>query len=89
MLDQEGVGKLIEWAVAGGKRKKSFLKTGLCGEHGGDHSSIFFCQQIGLDYVSCSPYRIPYARVAAAQAVIAARVETENTKAEAVELSNE
>lgn len=84
MLDQEGVGKLIEWAVARGKEKKSFLKTGLCGEHGGDQSSIFFCQQTGLDYVSCSPYRIPYARMAAAQAVIAARDEAANKKAEAV-----
>jgi pyruvate,orthophosphate dikinase len=83
MLDQEGVGKLIEWAVARGKEKKSFLKTGLCGEHGGDQSSIFFCQQTGLDYVSCSPYRIPYARMAAAQAVIAARDEAANKKAEA------
>lgn len=83
MLDQEGVGQLIEWAVARGKAKKSFLKTGLCGEHGGDQSSIFFCQQIGLDYVSCSPYRIPYARVAAAQAVITARNEAPGKKRKA------
>ncbi|WP_174479833.1 pyruvate, phosphate dikinase [Paenibacillus borealis] len=73
ILDQEGVGKLMEWAVARGREKKPFLQTGLCGEHGGDQSSIFFCQQTGLDYVSCSPYRVPYARVAAAQAVIAVR----------------
>ncbi|WP_410514576.1 pyruvate, phosphate dikinase [Paenibacillus sp. BR2-3] len=89
MLDQEGVGKLIEWAVTKGKGKKSFLKTGLCGEHGGDQSSIFFCQQVGLDYVSCSPYRIPYARMAAAQAVIASRGEAASTKAEAVALPSE
>jgi len=75
VLDEEGVGVLIQWAVAKGKTKKSFLKTGLCGEHGGDMKSIFFCQQAGLDYVSCSPYRIPYARIAAAQAVLAAKRE--------------
>ncbi|MHA6530013.1 pyruvate, phosphate dikinase [Paenibacillus sp. BAC0078] len=72
-LDEEGVGELIKWAVAKGKSKKSFLKTGICGEHGGDMQSIVFCQQAGLDYISCSPYRVPYARIAAAQAVLASR----------------
>ncbi|XID93735.1 pyruvate, phosphate dikinase [Paenibacillaceae bacterium WGS1546] len=70
-LDEDGVGKLIEWAVASGKAVKPKLKTGICGEHGGDKDSIFFCHRVGLDYVSCSPYRLPMARIAAAQASIA------------------
>lgn len=70
VLDQEGVGKLIEWAVREGRAQHPKLKTGICGEHGGDKSSIYFCQQIGLNYVSCSPYRVPLARIAAAQAVV-------------------
>ncbi|ASA20832.1 pyruvate, phosphate dikinase [Paenibacillus donghaensis] len=70
VLDEEGVGVLIQWAVDKGKARKFFLKTGLCGEHGGDMRSISFCQQIGLDYVSCSPYRIPYARISAAKAAL-------------------
>lgn len=68
VLDGEGVGQLIEWAVAGGRAVKPQLKTGICGEHGGDKESIFFCHSAGLDYVSCSPYRVPLARLAAAQA---------------------
>jgi len=68
VLDGEGVGQLIEWAVAGGRAVKPQLKTGICGEHGGDKESIFFCHNAGLDYVSCSPYRVPLARLAAAQA---------------------
>mgnify|MGYP002336005086 FL=1 len=71
-LDQEGVGALIEWAVEKGRGVKPSLKTGICGEHGGDKSSIFFCHEVGLDYVSCSPYRVPLARIAAAQAKITA-----------------
>ncbi len=70
VLDEEGVGKLIEWAVDQGKQTNKQLKTGLCGEHGGNQPSIFFCQKAGLDYISCSPYRVPLARLAAAQAAI-------------------
>jgi len=68
VLDRDGVGQLIEMAVTRGRTIKPNLKVGVCGEHGGDQQSIQFCQSIGLDYVSCSPYRIPMARVAAAQA---------------------
>ncbi|NOU96354.1 pyruvate, phosphate dikinase [Paenibacillus sp. LMG 31456] len=68
VLDTEGVGQLIEWAVTQGRGVHPTLKTGICGEHGGDKESIFFCQQVGLDYVSCSPFRVPLARIAAAQA---------------------
>lgn len=70
VLDTEGVGQLIELAVNVGRLVKPSLKTGICGEHGGDRESIFFCHRIGLDYVSCSPYRIPLARIAAAQAFL-------------------
>ena len=69
-LDQEGVGQLIEIAVKKGKAARPGIKLGICGEHGGDPSSIDFCYRIGLDYVSCSPFRVPIARLAAAQAVI-------------------
>jgi pyruvate,orthophosphate dikinase len=70
VLDTEGVGQLIDLAVNVGRASKPSLKTGICGEHGGDKESIFFCHLTGLDYVSCSPYRIPLARIAAAQAFI-------------------
>lgn len=70
VLDIEGVGQLIELAVDIGKSVKPELKTGICGEHGGEQQSIAFCHKIGLDYVSCSPFRIPLARIAAAQAAI-------------------
>ncbi|WP_342046198.1 pyruvate, phosphate dikinase [Bacillus sp. OTU530] len=69
-LDQEGVGKLVEMGVKLGRQTKPGLKTGICGEHGGEKSSIQFCHDVGLDYVSCSPYRVPLARLAAAQATI-------------------
>ncbi|WP_420849580.1 pyruvate, phosphate dikinase [Paenibacillus montanisoli] len=72
-LDTEGVGQLIEMAVTAGRSAKPSLKTGICGEHGGDKASIAFCHEIGLDYVSCSPYRVPMARIAAAQAAIEQR----------------
>jgi len=72
VIDEEGVGTLIRWAVDNGRKARSGLKTGVCGEHGGDKQSIRFCHEAGLDYVSCSPYRIPLARIAAAQAQIAA-----------------
>ena len=70
VLDQEGVGKLVETGVKLGRQTKPQLKTGICGEHGGEKSSIEFCYNAGLDYVSCSPYRVPLARLAAAQATI-------------------
>jgi pyruvate,orthophosphate dikinase len=69
-LDQEGVGKLVEMGVKLGRETKPGLKTGICGEHGGEKSSIQFCHDVGLNYVSCSPYRVPLARLAAAQASI-------------------
>ena len=69
-LDQNGVGKLMEMAVKLGKGVRSDLHCGICGEHGGDPSSVEFCHKIGLDYVSCSPFRVPIARLAAAQAAI-------------------
>ncbi len=70
-LDQTGVGKLMEMAVAGGKKVRPEMHLGICGEHGGDPSSVEFCHKIGLSYVSCSPFRVPIARLAAAQAAIA------------------
>jgi pyruvate,orthophosphate dikinase len=69
-LDQEGVGKLVKMGVEKGRSTKKNLKVGICGEHGGDPASIEFCHKTGLNYVSCSPYRVPIARLAAAQAVI-------------------
>ena len=69
-LDQKGVGKLVEMAVEKGKSTRSDIKLGICGEHGGEPSSIEFFHKVGLDYVSCSPYRVPIARLAAAQATI-------------------
>ncbi|MCX6773832.1 MAG: pyruvate, phosphate dikinase, partial [Candidatus Micrarchaeota archaeon] len=70
VLDQTGVGQLIKMAAAKGRGVKSDLKLGICGEHGGDPSSIIFCHEAGLDYVSCSPYRVPIARLAAAHAAL-------------------
>ena len=70
-LDQNGVGKLMDMAVKLGKGQRPELHCGICGEHGGDPSSVEFCHRIGLDYVSCSPFRVPIARLAAAQAAIA------------------
>jgi pyruvate,orthophosphate dikinase len=71
-IDRNGVGGLMKMAVAAGRAKKPKLKLGICGEHGGDPSSVEFCHEIGLDYVSCSPYRLPIARLAAAQAALKA-----------------
>jgi pyruvate,orthophosphate dikinase len=71
VLDQEGVGALMRLAVEAGRGVRNGLKIGICGEHGGDPSSVAFCHAIGLDYVSCSPYRVPIARLAAAQAALA------------------
>ena len=70
-LDQSGVGKLMEMAIKLGKKTRPNLHCGICGEHGGDPSSVEFCNKLGLDYVSCSPFRVPIARLAAAQAAIA------------------
>ena len=70
VLDQEGVGQLVEMACRLGKETRPDIKLGICGEHGGEPSSVEFCHRAGLDYVSCSPYRVPIARLAAAQAVI-------------------
>ena len=72
-LDQNGVGQLIEMAVTKGRSQRPNLKIGICGEHGGDPSSVAFCHKVGMDYVSCSPFRVPIARLAAAQAAIANR----------------
>ena len=69
-LDQTGVGRLIEMAAKLGRQTRPDLKLGICGEHGGDPSSVEFCHNTGLDYVSCSPFRVPIARLAAAQAAI-------------------
>jgi pyruvate,orthophosphate dikinase len=69
-LDQVGVGKLVKMAAELGRKTNPKLKLGICGEHGGDPSSVEFCNSVGLDYVSCSPFRVPVARLAAAQAVL-------------------
>ncbi len=72
VLDREGVGKIVKMAVDLGRATRPKLEVGICGEHGGEPSSVEFCYQVGMDYVSCSPYRVPIARLAAAQAAIAA-----------------
>ncbi|MEG0733408.1 pyruvate, phosphate dikinase [Anaerorhabdus sp.] len=81
-LDQKGVGKLVEMAATLGRQTRPNIKLGICGEHGGDPSSIEFCHRVGLTYVSCSPYRVPIARLAAAQAAIKCDLE-QNAKKEA------
>ena len=80
-LDQEGVGQLVEMAVKKGRKTRKNIKLGICGEHGGEPSSIEFCHRVGLDYVSCSPFRVPIARLAAAQAVIRKKEEKKTKKA--------
>jgi pyruvate,orthophosphate dikinase len=70
VLDQEGVGQLVKLAVDNGRKTRGSLEVGICGEHGGEPSSVQFCYRVGMDYVSCSPYRVPIARLAAAQAAI-------------------
>ena len=69
-LDQTGVGKLVKMAAELGRATRPDIKLGICGEHGGDPSSVEFCHNVGLNYVSCSPFRVPIARLAAAQAAI-------------------
>jgi pyruvate,orthophosphate dikinase len=76
-IDRDGVGELMKQAVAGGRSVRPEIKLGICGEHGGDPASVIFCHEIGLNYVSCSPFRVPIARLAAAQAAVA---EAEKTK---------
>jgi len=70
ILDQEGIGQLIEMGTSRGRATRPDLKVGICGEHGGEPSSVEFCHRVGMNYVSCSPYRVPIARIAAAQAAI-------------------
>jgi len=79
VLDQEGVGQLIKIGTERGRQIRGDLKVGICGEHGGEPSSVHFCHQVGLDYVSCSPYRIPIARLAAAQAALGEEQKVSNT----------
>ncbi|MCX6112445.1 MAG: pyruvate, phosphate dikinase [Proteobacteria bacterium] len=69
-IDQEGVGELMKWAIEKGRATRKNIKLGICGEHGGEPRSVIFCHELGLDYVSCSPYRVPVARLAAAHAVL-------------------
>ena len=69
-LDQEGVGQLVKMASEKGRATRPDIKLGICGEHGGDPSTVEFCHKVGLNYVSCSPFRVPIARLAAAQAVL-------------------
>jgi pyruvate, orthophosphate dikinase len=76
-LDVDGVGELIEIACTRGRKTRPDIKLGICGEHGGDPASVFFCHKVGLDYVSCSPYRVPIARLAAAQAALGGSLKTE------------
>jgi pyruvate,orthophosphate dikinase len=71
VLDRDGVGQLVRLATELGRKTKKDLKVGICGEHGGDPESIAFCHEVGLNYVSCSPFRVPVARLAAAQAALA------------------
>ena len=71
VLDRDGVGQLVQLGTERGRAVKPGLKIGICGEHGGDPQSIAFCNEIGLNYVSCSPFRVPVARLAAAQAALA------------------
>ena len=70
VLDQNGVGQLVQMATEKGRSVRPDLKCGICGEHGGEPSSVEFCHRVGLNYVSCSPFRVPIARLAAAQAAI-------------------
>jgi len=71
VLDREGVGQLVRLGTERGRVTRTDLKVGICGEHGGDPSSVEFCHSVGLSYVSCSPFRVPIARLAAAQAALA------------------
>jgi pyruvate, orthophosphate dikinase len=81
VLDQAGVGKLIQMACELGRRTRPDLKLGICGEHGGDPTAVAFCDRLGMNYVSCSPFRVPIARLAAAQAALATRGTMDRTRA--------
>ncbi|MGI9039774.1 MAG: putative PEP-binding protein, partial [Gemmatimonadales bacterium] len=81
VLDQVGVGRLIQMACDLGRRIRPDLKLGICGEHGGDPGAVAFCDKLGMNYVSCSPFRVPIARLAAAQAALAARGTMDRTRA--------
>jgi pyruvate,orthophosphate dikinase len=74
-LDTEGVGELVRIAAERGRQTRPDIKLGICGEHGGDPASIAFCEELGLSYVSCSPYRVPIARLAAAQSALSVTTE--------------
>jgi len=80
VLDRKGVGGLMRIAVTNGRKTNPQLMVGICGEHGGEPSSVEFCHELGLNYVSCSPYRVPVARIVAAQAVARERVTSEENK---------
>jgi pyruvate,orthophosphate dikinase len=80
-LDIKGVGMLIRWGIERGRSTRPQLKIGICGEHGGDAASVKFCHQVGMDYVSASPFRVPIARLAAAQAVIEEKTVKSKSKA--------
>jgi pyruvate,orthophosphate dikinase len=79
-VDREGVGDLMRWATARGREARPKLKVGICGEHGGEPSSVEFCHEVGLDYVSCSPYRVPIARLAAAHAALKGKVQASDQR---------
>ena len=76
-----GVGRLIQMACEMGRKTRQDLKLGICGEHGGEPASVAFCDRLGMNYVSCSPFRVPIARLAAAQAALAERGEVDRTRA--------
>jgi pyruvate,orthophosphate dikinase len=75
-IDQDGVGDLVKIGIERGRKTRGKLKIGICGEHGGDPNSVNFCARVGMNYVSCSPYRVPVARLAAAQAALGASAYT-------------
>jgi pyruvate,orthophosphate dikinase len=77
VLDQNGVGQLVKIGIEGGRQARPSIKIGICGEHGGEPSSVEFCHRVGMDYVSCSPFRVPIARLAAAQAVVKEKIKAE------------
>jgi pyruvate,orthophosphate dikinase len=81
VLDQGGVGKLMKLGVDLGRSARPDLKVGICGEHGGEPASVAFCDQLGMNYVSCSPFRVPIARLAAAQSALTRRGSTDRTRA--------
>ena len=79
-LDQEGVGLLVKMGIEKGRSTRKDLKVGICGEHGGELNSVKFCHKVGMNYVSCSPYRVPIARLAAAQAAVADKLAAKGAK---------